>query len=135
MAGIFVALGIAGVVLLRKPRKPTLRESKHMTSAGFGPRLSRDGKLLAYGSTVGGMHVWVQQTAGGEAIPVTSGPDLDYREICHLMGRTLSSFRQGAAAAFTSRLLFLVRLDFSSKETLAPSASHVSLPPATKSFI
>jgi DNA-binding winged helix-turn-helix (wHTH) protein len=77
MAGIFVALGIAGVVLLRKPRKPTLRESKHMTSVGFDPRLSRDGKLLVYGSTVGGMHVWVQQTAGGEAIPVTSGPDLD----------------------------------------------------------
>ena len=80
-AGILVALGIAGVVLLRKPRTPTPQETRHMTSDGFDPRLSRDGKLLAYVSNRGGdvPHIWVQQTAGGEAIPVTSGPDPDYQ--------------------------------------------------------
>jgi len=79
MAGVLVALVIARVVLLRKSRTPTPQETRHMTSEGFGPRLSRDGKLLAYVSSRGGdvPHIWVQQTAGGEAIPVTSGPDPD----------------------------------------------------------
>jgi Tol biopolymer transport system component/DNA-binding winged helix-turn-helix (wHTH) protein len=78
MAGILVALGIAGG-LLRKPRKSRQQEARHMTSAGSYPTLSRDGTLLAYVSTVGGdvPHIWIQQTAGGEAIPVTKGPDAD----------------------------------------------------------
>src|SRR5258705_6200842 len=80
IAAILVALGIAGGVLLRKGQKPTLREARHMTPAGLAQALSRDGKLLAYASTVGGdvPHIWMQQTAGGEAIPVTRGPDADF---------------------------------------------------------
>src|SRR4029077_11907468 len=79
-AGIVVALGVAGLMLLKKPQKPTLREARHMTPAGVAQALSRDGKLLAYASTIGGdvPHIWLQQTAGGEAIPVTSGPDTDF---------------------------------------------------------
>jgi len=52
MAGVLVALVIARVVLLRKSRTPTPQETRHMTSDGFGPRLSRDGKLLAYVSSL-----------------------------------------------------------------------------------
>jgi Tol biopolymer transport system component/DNA-binding winged helix-turn-helix (wHTH) protein len=80
ISGMLAALCIAGVVLLRKPEKPMLREAKHLTTAGFGQALSRDGRLLAYASTVGGdvPHIWIQQTAGGEAIPVTRGPDTDF---------------------------------------------------------
>lgn len=137
MAGVLVALGIARVVLLRKPRTPTPQETRHMTSEGFGPRLSRDGKLLAYVSSRGGdvTHIWVQQTAGGEAIPVTSGPDPDDQVDFRPMRRTLSSLRQGEAAAFTSGQLFRASRGLSSEGYLAASASHVSLPPATKSFI
>ena len=44
------------------------------------PTLSRDGKLLAYPSGIAGgvSHIWVQQTAGGEAIQVTRGSDWDF---------------------------------------------------------
>src|SRR6266478_356274 len=79
-AAIVVGLGVAGLMLLKKPQKPTLREARHMTPAGVAQALSRDGKLLAYASTIGGdvPHIWLQQTAGGEAIPVTSGPDTDF---------------------------------------------------------
>jgi len=79
MVALLLALGITGVLLLRKPRTPTLQETRHM-SAGCCPALSRDGKLLAYISSAGSdvRHIWVQQTAGGEAIPVTRGPDTDY---------------------------------------------------------
>ena len=58
-------------------RKPILQDARLIKSFGWEPALSRDGKLLAYSSSVGGgeQHIWVQQTAGGEAIQVTSGPD------------------------------------------------------------
>jgi Tol biopolymer transport system component len=51
-----------------------------MNSGGLAPALSRDGKLLAYVSTLRGgiSHIWVQQTAGGEGIPVTRGHDGEY---------------------------------------------------------
>jgi Tol biopolymer transport system component/DNA-binding winged helix-turn-helix (wHTH) protein len=75
-AGVLVAMGITAYLLLRRPQQATPAEIKHITAAAFCcPRLSRDGNLLAYVSRAGGgvMHIWVQQTAGGEAIPVTRG--------------------------------------------------------------
>ena len=74
VAALLAAIGITTVVWLRQHKKPTLREARHITSFGFEPALSRDGKLLAYTSNVGvgASHLWVQQTAGGEAIPVTA---------------------------------------------------------------
>jgi hypothetical protein len=47
VGGMVVALAIAGVLGLKKPRgRP--RQEASITSAGFAPVLSRDGKLLAY---------------------------------------------------------------------------------------
>jgi eukaryotic-like serine/threonine-protein kinase len=78
VGGMVVAIAIGGVMWLEKPRKATPQEARHMTSGGFAPVLSRDGKLLAYLSG-GPTHIWVRQTAAGEAIPVTTGPDEDFR--------------------------------------------------------
>ena len=76
---VLAAIGIATIAWLRQPRKPTLQEARLIKSFGWDPTLSRDGKLLAYSSSVGGgqQHIWVQQTAGGEAIQVTAGPDAE----------------------------------------------------------
>jgi Tol biopolymer transport system component/DNA-binding winged helix-turn-helix (wHTH) protein len=75
MASVLVAIGITTMSWLRQPRKPILQEARLIKSFGREPALSRDGKLLAYSSSVGGgeQHIWVQQTAGGEAIQVTAG--------------------------------------------------------------
>jgi eukaryotic-like serine/threonine-protein kinase len=77
---VLAAIGIAIVAWLREPRKAPLQEPKLVVSFGWQPALSRDGKLLAYVSGVGSdpQHIWLQQTAGGGAIPVTSGSDPDY---------------------------------------------------------
>lgn len=77
---VLLALGMA-TFLLWKRRDPSPAETRHMTSAAFCcPRLSRDGKLLAYVSGAGTttMHIWVQQTAGGQAIQVTRGSDTEF---------------------------------------------------------
>jgi DNA-binding winged helix-turn-helix (wHTH) protein/Tol biopolymer transport system component len=77
-AFVAVALGIATFLLGRRPEKTRPVETKHMASAAYCcPALSRDGKLLAYVSDAGGgvVHIWVQQTAGGQAIQVTSGSE------------------------------------------------------------
>jgi eukaryotic-like serine/threonine-protein kinase len=73
------AIGIATVARLRPPTKPALHEPRLINSSGWWPALSRDGKLLAYMSNPGSgaLHIWVQQTAGGGAIPVTTGSDLE----------------------------------------------------------
>jgi Tol biopolymer transport system component/DNA-binding winged helix-turn-helix (wHTH) protein len=78
-AGILMIIGVTGVTLLRKPQRLTTQEATHMTSFGFAPALSRDGRLLAFSSTVGGgtPHVWVQQTVGGEATQLTRGSQVD----------------------------------------------------------
>src|ERR1700728_686649 len=74
---VLAVIGITTVVWLRQPAKHALQEPTHITSFGVSPALSRDGKLLAYMSSLGGgtPHIWVQQTAGGEAIP---GPTDSY---------------------------------------------------------
>ena len=73
---VLAAVAIATAVWLRRPNKPALPEARLLSSSGLSPALSRDGKLLAYVSVPGDgqMHIMVQQTAGGEAVPVTSGP-------------------------------------------------------------
>jgi eukaryotic-like serine/threonine-protein kinase len=79
IAILLALLGIAALVRWRQPKSPVLQEARLISSFGWQPTLSRDGKLLAYTSSAGDepAHIWVQQTAGGEAIPVTSGPNLD----------------------------------------------------------
>ncbi len=76
---VVAAIGIAIVESWRQPTKPSLQEATLVKSFGWAPALSRDGKLLAYSSSVGSgqQHIWVQQTAGGEAIQVTAGPDAE----------------------------------------------------------
>jgi eukaryotic-like serine/threonine-protein kinase len=79
VAVVLAAIGIATVAWLRKPTKHVVQEPRLLVPFGWRPTLSRDGKLLAYVSGEGSdpTHIWLQQTAGGQAIPVTSGPDLD----------------------------------------------------------
>src|ERR1017187_6051414 len=78
IASVLAAIGIT-MSWLRQPKKPILQEARIIKSFGWRPALSRDGKLLAYCSSIGGgeQHIWVQQTAGGKAIPVTAGPDAE----------------------------------------------------------
>jgi DNA-binding winged helix-turn-helix (wHTH) protein/Tol biopolymer transport system component len=79
-AALLVGVGISAALLWRRAEKPTLAEAKRIPSAASCcATLSRDGKLLAYASGIAGgvSHIWVQQTAGGEAIQVTRGSDLD----------------------------------------------------------
>ena len=72
---VFAMIGIATVAWLRRPSQIAFQEPRQITSIGAYPALSRDGKLLALVSNVGGntSRIWVKQTAGGEAIPVTAG--------------------------------------------------------------
>jgi Tol biopolymer transport system component/DNA-binding winged helix-turn-helix (wHTH) protein len=80
LTGIAAVLVVALVTaLLWHHAKPhTVPDTKFVTSAAnCCARLTRDGKLLAYVSPDGGgpLHIWVQQTAGGDAIQVTKGPE------------------------------------------------------------
>jgi eukaryotic-like serine/threonine-protein kinase len=79
VAIVLAAVGMARVGWLRQSKKPTLQEARLIKSYGWDPALSGDGKLLAYSSSVGSgqQHIWVQQTAGGEAMQVTAGPDAE----------------------------------------------------------
>ena len=79
MATVSVMVAIGITAWLRQHRKPAVQEPRHITSSGSGPGLSRDGKLLAYSSMVAGgeSHIMVQQIAGNEAVPITSGPYSD----------------------------------------------------------
>jgi DNA-binding winged helix-turn-helix (wHTH) protein len=78
-AVVLAAIGIATFAWLRRPTKHVLQEPRLVVPFGWQPTISRDGKLLAYVSDVGSdpPHIWLQQTAGGQAIPVTSGADMD----------------------------------------------------------
>jgi Tol biopolymer transport system component len=76
-AALLVAVAIA--LWSRKTSEPQLLEPTSILP-GFGPALSRDGKLLAYVSTSGNenhFRIWLRQTAGGSAIPVTTGTWLE----------------------------------------------------------
>src|ERR1700760_1148725 len=77
IASVFAALYVSNT--MRHRIRPDVQEARLITSFGWSPALSRDGKLLAYssGNEAGRVHIWVQQTAGGEEIPVTSGPYQD----------------------------------------------------------
>jgi eukaryotic-like serine/threonine-protein kinase len=76
---VLAAIGIATVAWWRQPSKHVLEEPRLVVPFGWRAVLSRDGKLLAYVSAVGSdpSHIWLQQTAGGDAISVTTGSDPD----------------------------------------------------------
>jgi Tol biopolymer transport system component/DNA-binding winged helix-turn-helix (wHTH) protein len=78
-AVVLAAIGTATFAWLRRPTRHVLQEPRLVVPFGWQPTISRDGKLLAYVSVVGSdpPHIWLQQTAGGQAIPVTSGADMD----------------------------------------------------------
>jgi eukaryotic-like serine/threonine-protein kinase len=79
MATVSVMVAIGITAGMRQHRKPAVQEPRHITSSGSWPGLSPDGKLLAYSSMVAGgeSHIMVQQIAGNEAVPITSGPYSD----------------------------------------------------------
>jgi Tol biopolymer transport system component/DNA-binding winged helix-turn-helix (wHTH) protein len=77
-AGVLLAIAILAIIWAKWPGNSKPSETTHIASAAFCcSTLSRDGKLLAYVSGAGNgvIHIWVQQTAGGQALRVTSGPD------------------------------------------------------------
>ena len=60
-ASVLFVIGVTAFVLWKRLENPTSVETRHMTSAAYCcPRLSRDGKLLAYvsGAGSGMMHIW-----------------------------------------------------------------------------
>ncbi len=75
LSTILAALAVVYFVWRKQLSKRPQPEAKLVNPLGGWPVLSRDGKLLALGSDIGGgpLHIWVQQTAGGPAIPVTTG--------------------------------------------------------------
>ena len=81
VAIVLPALAGAGVlfVWLSEAKTVAPRTPARITRDGLAetPTISRDGNLLAYTSKAGGgkMHVWVGQTAGGQAAQVTRGGD------------------------------------------------------------
>jgi len=82
-AGLLLLAGLSLGVIWRwgMPRRPIVFQTQHVTSGAFCcPTLSRDGKLLAYSAAIAGgsPHIWVRQTAGSEAFPVTSAAEGDY---------------------------------------------------------
>jgi DNA-binding winged helix-turn-helix (wHTH) protein len=64
IAVVLAAIGITAIAWLRTPPRTNLPQARLVISAGWGPVLSRDGKLLAYASVVGAgpPQIWVQQT-------------------------------------------------------------------------
>jgi DNA-binding winged helix-turn-helix (wHTH) protein/Tol biopolymer transport system component len=77
IAAVLVMASLTAL-LWHRPRPNTLPETRFVTSAAnCCARLTHDGKLLAYVSPEGGgpPQIWVQQTAGGDAIQVTKGPE------------------------------------------------------------
>jgi len=127
IAAVLAAAGIAAIMWLRQPRKPIVQEARLVKSFGWAPALSRDGKLLAYSSSVGGeeQHIWVQQTAGGEAIPVTSGPDADTMPDFSPDGARIAfrSDRKGGGIYIASTLPGEARLVLSSSDAVNPRFS------------
>jgi eukaryotic-like serine/threonine-protein kinase len=77
---IAVVISFGTVMRSRQPTEGNLAQPKLITSFGVHPALSRDGKVVAFMSSLGGgtPHIWVQQTAGGAAVPVTLGSDRDF---------------------------------------------------------
>jgi DNA-binding winged helix-turn-helix (wHTH) protein/Tol biopolymer transport system component len=74
-------LGIGATLRWAMVRKPIVFQTRHVTSGAFCcPTLSPDGKLLAYSAAIAGgvPHIWVQQTAGGDAFAVTNTSEGDY---------------------------------------------------------
>jgi DNA-binding winged helix-turn-helix (wHTH) protein len=53
IAGLLAVMGILAIVRWRQPKSSTLQEARLITSFGAQPALSRDGKLMAYASSVG----------------------------------------------------------------------------------
>jgi Tol biopolymer transport system component len=127
VAAVLAAVGIAAIVWLRQPRKPTVQEARLIKPFGWTPALSRDGKLLAYSSSVGGgeQHIWVQQTAGGEAIPVTAGPDAEITPDFSPDGARIAfrSERKGGGIYIASTLPGEASLVVSSSDASSPRFS------------
>jgi DNA-binding winged helix-turn-helix (wHTH) protein len=116
IAGLLAVIGIAAIVRWRQPKSPALQEARLITSFGWQPALSRDGKLLAYTSSVGDepAHIWVEQTAGGEAIPNHRAPTLTQFLISHPMARASPSTRKETEAASTPPQRYRANRDSSS---------------------
>ena len=110
---VVAAIGIAIVESWRQPHEPSLQEATLVKSFGWAPALSRDGKLLAYSSSVGSgqQHIWVQQTAGGEAIQVTAGPDAETTPDFSPDGARIAFYSVRKGGGITSPPLYLANLD------------------------
>lgn len=77
LAALVIAVTI---VVLRPSGHRDNKPPRLLVRDAFFPSISRDGKLLAYLSTLGGdlPHVWVQQAAAEQSMQVTFGQVRDY---------------------------------------------------------
>jgi Tol biopolymer transport system component/DNA-binding winged helix-turn-helix (wHTH) protein len=127
IAGVLAAVVIMTLVWLRHTRKPTPSEATLVKSFAWAPALSHDGKLLAYSSSVGGgeQHIWVQQTAGGEAMRVTTDPDAESAPDFSPDGSRIAfcSERKGGGLYIASTLPGEPRLVVSSSDAVDPRFS------------
>ena len=137
MAGKRIALLAACTIILlacvvlmltwQRSGKTTLQEAPHLALYGWQPTLSQDGKLVAYlfAKGRGPLHIWVRQTAGGEAMPVTSGPDPDYLPSFSPDGTQIvfCSGRSGGALLITPTIPGESRVLVASPGALFPSFS------------
>jgi Tol biopolymer transport system component/DNA-binding winged helix-turn-helix (wHTH) protein len=127
IASVIIAIGITTMAWLRPSKKPVTQEARLIKSFAWHPSLSRDGKLLAYSSSVGAgqEHIWVQQTAGGEAIQVTAGPDAEHSPDFSPDGAHIAfySTRRGGGIYITSTLPGEARLVVSTSSAETPRFS------------
>jgi Tol biopolymer transport system component/DNA-binding winged helix-turn-helix (wHTH) protein len=76
---VVVALIVAIQQYIRSTSRGAAGAARLLIPDAYAPRLSSDGKLVAYMSTAGGdvAHIWVRQTAGEKRMQVTKGTSRD----------------------------------------------------------
>jgi DNA-binding winged helix-turn-helix (wHTH) protein len=66
-----VLAGLYAMIATGHYSRPAVQEARLIASFGYSPVISRDGKLLAYSSSIGSgpLHIWIQQNSRGRSDP------------------------------------------------------------------
>jgi DNA-binding winged helix-turn-helix (wHTH) protein/Tol biopolymer transport system component len=134
---VLAAIGLGAIWRWGIPSKPIVFQTQHVTSGAFCcPTLSRDGKLLAYSAAIAGgsPHIWVRQTAGGEAFPVTNTPEGDYSPDFDPTGTRLVywSGREGGVLllkpTFAGEATLVAKVELVGTEHFSPDGDRIMYP-------